>query len=166
MYVSIRESVKDLTAKEAKELASLCRRRFTAGQIRQWEDWTHLLTVRDSETDGLLAFLLLDLGFAESPSPEATIRLVCAGEKGTGLPQMLLKQAETLAKGIGKTTLELELESLSPKLVEVYTKAGFTPVTPDDYIMRKTIGGSRGSGVKKQTRRTQRKRRNTVRKEF
>jgi GNAT superfamily N-acetyltransferase len=150
-----------------KQLSQLCRGRFSTGHLKNLEDWTHLLTV--SNEGAVAAFLLLDLQPYETREPVAMVRILCAGEKGTGFPQQLLAHAEAIAKGGGKTMLELELEDLSEKLVKVYTDAGFSMKPNDTYGMQKAIGGSRGSRglrgsrVKKQTRRTQRKRRNTVR---
>ncbi len=154
---------------EAKRLASVCRGKFSSYDFEDYTEWSHLLKISDKE--GLVAFLMLHLAPYNSV---AYIRYLCVSKraKGTGLSKALLAKAEELAKAKGKTHLELELADYEPKLRQVYTDAGFGPrVKPpgelpqyaDAYLMEKVIGGSRGSRVKKQTRRAQRKRRNTVR---
>jgi GNAT superfamily N-acetyltransferase len=160
MSVSIRKfKTYPMPEAEAEELASVCRGQFSADEIAKYEDWSYLLTYRASPDGPLQAFLLLD---TESELPDAVVRVVCAKDKGTQIPQYLFKWAEKLARSEKAKTLTLELLSHDEKLRAVYEGLGFTLMDPLSRTMQKPLrkGASR---VKKQTRRTQRKRRNTVR---
>lgn len=164
MSVSYRKFVTvPMPKAQAEELVSVCRGRFTRAEIRNWEDWSYLLLYRNPAGE-LQSFLLLE---TIEGDPVATLRALCAKERGTGLPQALVQRAEDLAREEGATTLQLELLEQDPALVAVYTKMGFVEDPEQDGWMMKSLkGGSRSSRVKKQTRRTQRKRRNTIRKKL
>jgi hypothetical protein len=166
MSVSIRKfKTYPMPEAEAEELASVCRGQFSADEIANYENWSYLLTYRASPDGPLQAFLLLD---TETELPDAVVRFVCAKDKATRIPQYLFKWAEKLARSEKAKTLTLELLSHDEKLRAVYEGLGFTLMDPEDPLSRTMQKPLRkgASRVKKQTRRTQRKRRNTVRKEF
>lgn len=148
VLVEEREAVPD---ERLTKLASLCRGKFSHTALADAES-THVLSV---QKDGqVAAILLLDLEPYDSPAGTSVLRFVCANEKGTGLPQILLRKAESLAREAKKTALALELESLDPKLIGVYTAVGFSQDPTDPYRMTKSLpkAGSRGKTQRRRTR--------------
>lgn len=127
---------------EAEELASVCRGQFTADEIGNREDWSYAILHRAGPEGPLQGVLLLDTPEGEKT---ATIRILCAKEKGTGIPQALVAQAQRLARERKRPTLDLELLELDPKLIDVYTKMGFTADPTRSGWMTKSLkkGGTR-----------------------
>jgi len=163
MSVSIRrfKSV-PMPEAEAKELASVCRGTFSAEELANSEEWTYALLYRKTPDGPLGGFLLLDTPEGRS---HATLRFLCAKERGTGIPQALVAVAEQIARERKRSVLDLELVELAPALIDVYRRMGFVEDPEQSGWMMKRLrkGGLRGLRVKKQTRRTKGKRRNTIR---
>ena len=155
------EEFEEITPKKAAELASVCRGQFGTDKFKNFETWTHLLTIRHNDT--LVAFLLLDTKpwylKKEEKGKTAIVRYICVKEKGSDHARLLFTKAEELANKNKKTLLKID--PINPKVADVYkSKYGFTEETEDplSLYLKKDIGGS--SRLQKQTRRAKRNTRN------